>query len=1468
MRLNRVLLPWVVLFAMLAFAPAANAQLTNLYNSMSGPQTVQGVNNVAVGPSFLGTFKAATSFRPTATGEASLLSMMGQCVIPYPTGTTCRGIGEVSIQNDVGGKPSGVTLGTMGFYLTDTLSGQPVRQRCGTLSPRVRLVAGTKYWAVMTAPDQIGWSNWTDSRSEVLQSIDDGAWTASPNQKLLALRIDSGFDECIPVAKTQPDPGTEVGDMYVRTGGTAYSTMTLSNAGVAPLTFSSADFSGPDASAFTLTSQAGGPALRYPQQVGVDGLLLMQVNCKGGAQERWQIATLTLHTNAPNGKDIAFPVKCLVDNTPPTVTLTAPAKDGNNGWYVHPFTLKSSAIDPEPSSLVAQTLCSIDGSLSWFGYGGLLDLGIDNEGSHTIVCDATDRAGNRGSASFAYKLDSRAPVVTPVYTPARTSDGWNNTATTLSFTCADPTPGSGVNTQATGGGTVSTETAGRDFTSSGCTDVAGNAATALTATVRIDMTKPVLSATLTPAANAAGWNNSDVTVGFDCADAGAVKSGIRTDSVPDIKVTAETSETLQLSTGTCDDKAGNTASLVSQVVRVDKTPPSAQITSAAPPAAVNTTSATFAFAGSDDRSGVARLECRLDADAWTACTSSKQLTGLADGAHTFGVRAVDVAGNTQTAPATQTWTVDTVAPQTSLVTGPNAPTTSKQALFTYSGDAGGGTAIAGYQCRLDGGAWEQCPTGIVGKSYTGLADGSHTFEVRAIDAAGNADATPASRTWTVDTVAPDTQIDSAPKTFTSSRAAAFTFSGDPGAGSAIASYECRLDGGAWGACASYSGLADGLHNFEVRAVDAAGNRDGSPAAHMWTVDTVAPDTKVDSGPSGFTASRSAAFTYSGDALGGTAVTGYECRLDGGSWEACRDYADLAGGDHSFQVRAIDAAGNVDDTPATRAWTIDLAGPQTSIDSHPDAVTKDRGASFTYSADALGGSAVAGYECRLDGGAWGACTSYTDLGGGAHTFEVRAIDGVGNADDTPAAYDWRIDLLAPATQITGKPEAKTLARTATFAFAADDAGGSTVAGFECRLDDGAWAPCTSGVQYSDLTLGSHTFDVRAADALGNVEDPAVSYDWVISALLANDDEATTAEDTPVVIDVVDNDVKPGAVTVTTGAQSQAGGSVAPSGTGAVRYDPPADYDGTDEFTYTVDSGDESSSATVTVDVTPVNDPPTFQAGSAEIAVDEDSGAYDAPWASAIDAHEPGQQAHFTVQTSDPGLFSSQPAVSPQGRLTFTPAPDAKGSATADVRLVDDGGGKDTSAPVRLTITIKPVAGAPAAPAAPQAVKAPTAPTVTVTRDMSCSGVNTTLRLSVHGIEGDGSSLKLSGSSSSKRVGLAYGGSGTERTVSISRRPGLRRATVVVRLVDGAYRYTTRVRLAVGTKGRDRLRGGAGADLLFGLGGRDVIDGRGGPDLICGGPGRDKLRGGPGADVFGAGRGDLLADFSAAQGDRRR
>jgi len=176
-----------------------------------------------------------------------------------------------------------------------------------------------------------------------------------------------------------------------------------------------------------------------------------------------------------------------------------------------------------------------------------------------------------------------------------------------------------------------------------------------------------------------------------------------------------------------------------------------------------------------------------------------------------------------------------------------------------------------------------------------------------------------------DTTAPDTRITAGPSGTVSSRDASFSFDAtEP------ASFECRLDGGVWSACGSpktHSGLANGSRTFEVRGRDGAGNVDPTPAARTWTVqvtppDTTPPETTIGSGPSGSVASASASFTFSSSESGST----FQCRIDGGAWEACtsaKAYTGLAEGSHTFNVRAIDGAGNVDGSPASRTWTVDV-----------------------------------------------------------------------------------------------------------------------------------------------------------------------------------------------------------------------------------------------------------------------------------------------------------------------------------------------------------------------------------------------------------------------------------------------------------------------------------------------------------------------------------------------------------------
>lgn len=331
----------------------------------------------------------------------------------------------------------------------------------------------------------------------------------------------------------------------------------------------------------------------------------------------------------------------------------------------------------------------------------------------------------------------------------------------------------------------------------------------------------------------------------------------------------------------------------------------------APPDPDSDATPTFAFSSTD---GTATFECDMDGVGYAACASPFTYPPLADGAHLFSVRAVDPAGNEDPSPATHAWTVDTSLPETTIDSGPadGSTTGATGAVFAFSSpDAG-----AAFECDLDGGGFVACTSP---EAYAGLADGPHAFAVRAKDAVGNLDPSPATRGWTVDTAPPDTAVDTGPPDPDSDTTPTFTFSSVDGV-----AFECDVDGTGFDPCASprtYPALLDGPHVFSVRSTDLAGNVDPSPATHAWTIDTDPPETSLDSGPAqgSSTYDDSPSFTFSADEAGT-----FECKMDGGLFTACsspESYAGLAPGPHVFEVRAVDAAGNLDATAPFRTWTV-------------------------------------------------------------------------------------------------------------------------------------------------------------------------------------------------------------------------------------------------------------------------------------------------------------------------------------------------------------------------------------------------------------------------------------------------------------------------------------------------------------------------------------------------------------------
>jgi hypothetical protein len=169
-----------------------------------------------------------------------------------------------------------------------------------------------------------------------------------------------------------------------------------------------------------------------------------------------------------------------------------------------------------------------------------------------------------------------------------------------------------------------------------------------------------------------------------------------------------------------------------------------------------------------------------------------------------------------------------------------------------------------------------------------------------------------------------------------------------------------------------------------------------------------PNTTINTRPPNPSNSSDASFTYSASPAAGAS---FQCSLDAAPFASCPAggiiYMDLADGEHTFQVRAMNTAGP-DPTPASYTWTIDAslpAPPNTTITSGPSGRTRDRTPTFRFRADETGAT----FQCRLDSGPYRACTSpFTTarLRFGSHTLLVRAL-GAGGADATPARRTIRV-----------------------------------------------------------------------------------------------------------------------------------------------------------------------------------------------------------------------------------------------------------------------------------------------------------------------------------------------------------------------------------------------------------------------------------------------------------------------------
>lgn len=495
------------------------------------------------------------------------------------------------------------------------------------------------------------------------------------------------------------------------------------------------------------------------------------------------------------------------------------------------------------------------------------------------------------------------------------------------------------------------------------------------------------------------------------------------------------------------------------------------------------------FSSPTEGSTFVKFECSLDYAAWYDCESGDEIGDLDDGLHHLSVRTHGGAGTVDPTPVETEWVID-ATPSVTFTDTPTPDSGDASPSFEFDISLPGNSAPIDTRCKVEGpdqsGEFQPCASPF---QLTDLNDGQYKVTVKATDQYGKTSS--ASYSWEIAVGGVHTWIVDNPPAFASSSDATFTFeSTDP-----LNTFECNLDGGGWASCVSpveLLSLGDGEHTFEVRAVNPANVADSTPASWQFTVDTQAPTTTVN-GTVPARTNQPIALTFSSNEDGST----FQCSIDGGDFEPCdTPYVSpiLDDGTHTLEVAAVDRAGNVDPAPVSRTWVVDTVAPTTSIDSGPSegSLVNTSAANFGFSS-----SETSTVQCKLDGQSWRDCDSntaesYAGLADGQHSFQVRSTDLAGNVEAAPVGRSWTIDTKAPVVGIDDGPSGTVKSAAAKFKFSSSEPGVT----FECKVDGGNYASCSSPHDVTGLADGSHTFSVRAVDAAGNSSEHPAARSWTV------------------------------------------------------------------------------------------------------------------------------------------------------------------------------------------------------------------------------------------------------------------------------------------------------------------------------------------------------------------------------------
>jgi hypothetical protein len=480
------------------------------------------------------------------------------------------------------------------------------------------------------------------------------------------------------------------------------------------------------------------------------------------------------------------------------------------------------------------------------------------DGTHTVTATATDAAGNIGTDSNTFTVDLTNPTVVAT-SPAEGSatndstpaySGTVEVGSTVTISVDSVLLGSATVTGNAWTFTPTTPLAdGTHTVTATATDAAGNIGTDSN-TFTVDLTNP----TVVVISPAEGSTTNDSTPAYSgTAEAGSTVT-ISVDGVllGSATVTGNAwtfTPTTQLPDGqhtviaTATDPVGNTGP-DSNTFTVDT---AATVVVTSPAEGSTTNDSTPAYSGTVEAGstvtisvdGVPLGNALVMGSVWTFTPTAP----LGDGTHSVTPTATDAVGNT--ASDSNGFTVDTQAPNAPVVSTPANNSTTSDNMPTYTGAA---ETLSTVTLIVDGAAVGTTTAGT-GNNWsftqpTALADGSHTVNATATDAAGNVSTASLPLTLTVDTTPP-----SAPEVLTPANGSTTsdTLPGFSGKAEALSTVTLIVDGtqvgtptadtaGAW-SFTSTTALQGGPHTVYARATDAMGHTSPNSSTHTFTVDT-------------------------------------------------------------------------------------------------------------------------------------------------------------------------------------------------------------------------------------------------------------------------------------------------------------------------------------------------------------------------------------------------------------------------------------------------------------------------------------------------------------------------------------------------------------------------------------------------------------------------------------------------------